>query len=154
YILRVLEDAGRSDIIYKMNNHSDVPGYGFQLAKGATSLTESWAALPVVSNNHFMLGHLMEWFYSGLCGIKQAEGSTGFKNIEIRPNPVGDIKAAAASYHSIHGIIAVKWKKENGVFDMNVTIPVNTMATIYFPEECKKVPVKTGSGVYHFKIGY
>lgn len=154
YILRVLEDAGRSDIIYKMNNHSDVPGYGFQLAKGATSLTESWAALPVVSNNHFMLGHLMEWFYSGLCGIKQAEGSTGFKNIEIRPNPVGDIKDAAASYHSIHGIIAVKWKKENGVFDMDVTIPANTTATIYFPEECKKDPVKTGSGVYHFKAGY
>jgi hypothetical protein len=154
YILRVLEDAGRSDIIYKMNNHSDVPGYGFQLAKGATSLTESWAALPVVSNNHFMLGHLMEWFYSGLCGIKQAEGSTGFKNIEIRPNPVGDIKDAAASYHSIHGVIAVKWKKGNKVFDMSVTIPVNTTATIYFPAECKKAPVKTGSGVYQFKVGY
>jgi len=49
-----------------MNTRDDVPGYGYQLRKGATALTESWAALESVSNNHLMLGHLMEWFYEGL----------------------------------------------------------------------------------------
>jgi alpha-L-rhamnosidase len=54
---------------------------GFQIAKGATALTESWTALKNVSNNHLMLGHLMEWFYNGLAGIKQTENSVGFKEI-------------------------------------------------------------------------
>src|SRR6185312_14609037 len=69
YLLKVLDDEGRSDVIYEMNNRTDVPSNGYQLAKGATSLPESWQALSSVSNNHLMLGHLMEWFYAGLGGI-------------------------------------------------------------------------------------
>ncbi len=41
FLVRVLSENGRSDILYKMNNRSDRPGYGYQLKKGATSLTES-----------------------------------------------------------------------------------------------------------------
>ena len=68
FLVRVLSEKGRSDMLYKMNNRSDKPGYGLQIKKGATSLTESWAALPNVSNLHMMLGHLMEWFYSRIGG--------------------------------------------------------------------------------------
>ncbi|WP_300598237.1 family 78 glycoside hydrolase catalytic domain [Niabella sp.] len=150
YVLRALEDAGYSDVIYDMNNRSDVPGYGYQLAHGATALTESWAALSSVSNNHFMLGHLMEWFYSGLCGIRQAEGSVGFKNIEIKPHPVGTINHAAASYHSVRGLIKADWKKEGERFTINIMIPANTSATVYFPPGYDKPPVEVGSGSYSF----
>lgn len=45
-----------------------------------------------VSNNHLMLGHIMEWFYSRLAGLGQEEGSVAFKHIKISPQPVGDIK--------------------------------------------------------------
>jgi hypothetical protein len=44
YLLRALADGGRSDVIFDMNNQSDKPGYGYQLAHGATSLTEAWDA--------------------------------------------------------------------------------------------------------------
>ena len=133
YLLRVLEDNGRSDVVFDMNNRSDVPGYGFQLAHGATSLTESWQAYRFVSNNHFMLGHLMEWFYSGLGGIRQAEHSIGFKHIDICPRPVGNVTSAEASYISPYGVIASKWEKGNSDFELNVTIPANTTAIIYLP---------------------
>jgi hypothetical protein len=63
----------------------------FPTEKGATSLTESWAALETVSNNHLMLGHLMEWFYSGLAGIRQDENSVAFKEIILKPEPVEGI---------------------------------------------------------------
>ncbi len=152
YVLRALEDAGRSDVIYDMNSRDDVPGYGYQLKKGATALTESWQAFENVSNNHLMLGHLMEWFYSGLCGIRQKEGSVGFKEIEIKPQPVGDIKYARASYKSVNGRIAVNWTKESDKFHLSVIIPVNTVATVYFPPASKKAPVKLGSGSYNFIV--
>ncbi len=150
YVLRALEDAGRSDVIFDMNSRNDVPGYGFQLAHGATALTESWQAYTSVSNNHFMLGHIMEWFYAGLCGIKQAEGSTGYKNIIIKPQPAGDIKNAKATYHSPYGLIKTYWEKENDVFVLNVSIPVNTTAEIYLPGSNKAI--KTGSGNYTYTI--
>lgn len=133
YLLRVLDDEGRSDVIFDMNSRSDVPGYGLQLAKGATALTESWQAYHDASNNHFMLGHLMEWFYAGLAGIRSAPGSVAFRDIVIRPEPVGDVTFVDASYESPYGAISCKWKKEDGNFSLDVQIPGNTRATIYVP---------------------
>lgn len=141
YVLRVLEAAGRSDVIYDMNSRSDVPGYGFQLAKGATSLTESWQATAVNSNNHLMLGHLMEWFYSGLCGIREEEGSIAFSHIKIHPEPVGDIQEAKGSYYSPYGLISSQWKKQDGHFELEVEVPPNTRAVIYLPVKKGRPPV-------------
>lgn len=153
YVLRALEDAGRSDIIFDMNSRTDVPGYGYQLAHGATALTESWQAYPSVSNNHFMLGHLMEWFYAGLCGIKQAPASVAFNRLEIRPQPAGDVTSASASYHSVYGLVKTSWKKKGNSFELNVTVPPNTTAEIYFPPNNKySKPLKTGSGNYKYIV--
>ncbi|WP_316791975.1 family 78 glycoside hydrolase catalytic domain [Pedobacter frigoris] len=133
YVLRVLEEAGRSDVIFDMNNRSDVPGYGWQLDHGATALTESWQAYGFVSNNHFMLGHLMEWFYSGLAGIQQGKDDIAFKQIVLRPSVVGDVSRASASYQSPYGQISSAWEKIESGFNFNVQIPVNTTATVYVP---------------------
>ncbi|WEK17681.1 MAG: glycoside hydrolase family 78 protein [Candidatus Pedobacter colombiensis] len=158
YVLRVLEQENRSDVIFDMNSRSDVPGYGYQLAHGATALTESWAALPEVSNNHFMLGHIMEWFYSGLAGIRQEEGSVAFKHIKIYPEPVGDLTSAKGSYLSPYGLIVSDWKKTNQTFELSVTIPTNTIATVSIPAMEKQqltennVPVKDNPGIK--LIGY
>ncbi|WP_443947346.1 family 78 glycoside hydrolase catalytic domain [Pedobacter sp. AW1-32] len=133
YVLRVLEDAGKSDVIFDMNSRSDVPGYGMQIAKGATALTESWAALPTVSNNHFMLGHLMEWFYSGLAGIKQDESAEAFKKIIIQPELVGNVTSVQSSYNSPYGIISTQWKKNQNDFEIELNIPANTSATLVLP---------------------
>lgn len=169
YVLRALEAAGRSDVIFDMNSRDDVPGYGFQIKQGATALTESWQAYESVSNNHFMLGHLMEWFYSGLAGIRQADNSTAFKNIEIKPQPVGDIGLIKASYHSVYGMIEIVWTKDRNYFVLEVDIPANSTATIFIPikrdqlismdgADIKpkivdgKAVVRTGSGKYRFTL--
>lgn len=81
-----------------------------------------------------MLGHLMEWFYSGLAGIGQEPGSIAFKKILIRPQPVGNITFAKASYHSPYGIIKSEWHKSDSTFDLQVQIPPNTTATIHLPD--------------------
>jgi hypothetical protein len=168
YLLRVLESENASETIFTINNRNDVPGYGYQLTKGATALTESWAALRFVSNNHCMLGHLMEWFYSGLAGIRQSTGSIAYRDIIIRPEAVGDITSASASYECPYGSIVSDWKKEDGFFYLNIEIPVNTSANVFFP--CKNIKnltengrkfkckttkdgaVKIGSGKYNFKL--
>ena len=80
-----------------------------------------------------MLGHIMEWFYSGLAGISQEENSVAYKHIKIRPQPVGDITHANAGFHSPYGWITASWKKESTAFSLQVQIPVNTTATVYLP---------------------
>ena len=134
YLLRTLEEAGQSQLIFEMNSKTDVPGYGYQLSRGATSLTESWAALKYVSNNHMMLGHLMEWFYSGIGGIKQSTGSASYKKIIIYPGVVGDLKWAETTYKTIYGDIISNWKIEKNNIIMKVKIPVNCTAIVSIPQ--------------------
>jgi Alpha-L-rhamnosidase N-terminal domain./Bacterial alpha-L-rhamnosidase. len=134
YLLRALEEAGQSQLIFEMNSKTDVPGYGFQLSKGATSLTESWAALKYVSNNHMMLGHLMEWFYSGIGGIRQSPSSASYNKIIIYPEVVGDLKWAETTYKTVHGDITCNWKIEKNNIIMKVNIPVNCSAIISIPQ--------------------
>jgi alpha-L-rhamnosidase len=172
FLVKALEEYGGSQLLYEMNYRNDLPGYGFQLKKGATALTESWPALEEVSNNHLMLGHLMEWFYTGLGGIKQETGSTGFKNITIRPEIVGDLTHVKVSYQSGYGTIRSEWKKERNTLVMKVEIPANTNATICFPDKYSsnvfengkpvklsfstngRYSCKVGSGSYTFSMNY
>ncbi len=134
YLLRALEQDGQSQLIYEMNSKTDVPGYGYQLSKGATSLTESWAALKYVSNNHMMLGHLMEWFFSGVGGIRQAPGSKAYENILISPDIVGDLTWAETRFNTIHGEIFSAWKIEDNNLIMRIKIPVNCNAVVAVPQ--------------------
>jgi len=152
YLLRALADGGRSDVIFDMNNQSEKPGYGFQLKRGATSLTEAWDAGRNSSQDHFMLGQIMEWFYHDLAGIGDGPESPGFKNIIIHPQPVGDVTWAKASYDSIRGRIVSDWKKSDNKFTLQITIPPNTTATVFVPTKSGKVregktPAERSKGV-------
>jgi alpha-L-rhamnosidase len=134
YLLRVLEQEGHSQLVFDMNSKRDVPGYGYQLSKGATSLTESWAGLRDVSNNHMMLGHLMEWFFSGIGGIRQMPGSKAYEHILFKPEIVGDITWAETTFQSLHGEISSSWKISDNIFSLKVRIPANCKATIEIPQ--------------------
>lgn len=147
YLLRALADGGRSDVIFDINNQSSKPGYGYQLSKGATSLVESWDARPEVSQNHFMLGHIVEWFYHDLAGISVDPAGPGFKKIIIRPTPVGDISFAKATLDTIRGRIKSDWRIADGHFELFVSIPPNTSASIHIPTGSPNSITENGRGV-------
>ena len=152
YLVEALTNSGRSQLLYEMNNRDDVPGYGFQLKKGATALTESWPALENVSNNHLMLGHLMDWFYAGLGGIGQTENSVAYKEIVINPEMVGDLTWVKSSYQSPYGEIRSDWEKSGTTLKMNVTIPANTSALIYVPVMAGSVIKESGKDISGMEV--
>jgi hypothetical protein len=148
YLLRALAGGGRSDVIFDINNQSDKPGYGMQLKKGATSLTEAWDAAPGSSQNHFMLGQIQEWFYHDLAGIQNAPDTAGFKKIVINPQPVGDVTWVKASFDSIRGKIVSNWNRANGKFNLKVSIPANTTATVFVPAQSADAVAKTEGATF------
>lgn len=158
YLLKVLSDGGRSDVIYDMNSRSDVPGYGYQLKKGATALTESWQGNSNSSNDHFMLGHLMEWFYNGLAGINQDSASVGYHRVLIKPEIVGNVTSASASYDSAYGLIKNGWSKNGALLQLHTRIPVNCTAVIYLPSKETSIITEGGKALNQVKdvklIGY
>jgi alpha-L-rhamnosidase len=148
YVLRALADGGRSDVIYLMNSQSDRPGYGYQLARGATSLTEAWDANPHSSQNHFMLGQIVEWLYGDLVGITPDPNGAGFARLKIRPQLVPGVAWARASYASPRGRVSVAWRREADLFSLDIDLPPNTSAEIWMPADGEGALREGGAAVH------
>ena len=149
YLIQTLANYGADELIYKMFNHEEAPGYGFQLKFGATTLTEQWDPRQGSSWNHFMMGQIDEWFFNSLAGIRPYV-KNGYQIVGIAPKPVGDLKYVKCSYDTPYGVIAVDWTHENGTFTLNLSVPVNTTAVVTLPGEI--APKEVQSGTYQFVV--
>jgi hypothetical protein len=132
--LRALAEGGRNDVLHRVYSRENRGSYGFMVRQGLTTLPESWDAKPGTGNsmNHFMLGHLMEWHYAYVAGIRQQPGSTGWSKILVAPNP-GLLDSASASFVSPRGRISVDWKQSAANFSMKVDVPAGVQALAVLP---------------------
>jgi hypothetical protein len=145
FFIRALAEGNRNDVLHRVYARENRGSYGFMVNQGFTSLPESWDAQPGTGNsmNHFMLGHLMEWHYAYVAGIRQRPGSVGWKDVIIAPNP-GLLESASSTFKSPSGTIAVDWKQSKSKFAMKVTIPKGIKATAVLPTGERKV-LKSGT---------
>lgn len=134
FFLRALAEANRNDVLYRVYSRDTRGSYGYMVRQGFTTLPESWDARPGTPNsmNHFMLGHLMEWHYAYVAGIRQKAGSVGWRRPVIQPNP-GLLESASATFQAPSGTIAVRWAKQGGGYTMQVQIPGGVDAEAVLP---------------------
>jgi alpha-L-rhamnosidase len=100
------------------------------------------------SGNHVMLvGDLGIWLYEYLAGIKPDPAQPGFKHILMRPEPVGNLSSVRARHRSPYGLIESAWKKDEKGFHWNITVPVNTTATVYLPAKSAEGVKESGRAV-------
>lgn len=76
---------------------------------------------------------------------------------QIRPRLGGGLEWAKGAYQSIRGPIAVDWKRTGDSVAIDISIPPNTMATVYIPaagisavEESGR-PIGRSEGVAHLR---
>jgi alpha-L-rhamnosidase len=166
YVVRALTDNGRSDVLFDVLSRDDSPSYGYQLERGATTLTEAWDANPGASQNHFMLGHAEEWFYRGLAGIDVDLSRPESRQIEIRPAFLAKVPEAQAKVHTVLGMVESSWTREGAKVVWRVGIPVGSRATLALPQAAVEVSmnggtrpqasptgeISLGSGAYEFRF--
>jgi alpha-L-rhamnosidase len=145
FLVEALTKNGSAQTVYDMNSDDKVPGYGFQLKKGATALTESWQALDSKSNNHLMLGHLMQWFFDGVGGLKQEDSSVAYKNLILAPEPILGLDKGNVSFNSPYGKVYCEWDHQYSFRVFTFQIPVNTTATVYLPTPPNKTIMESNS---------
>lgn len=133
-IFDVLAEAGRDDVIYDLATQTTYPSYGYLVRTGSTALPEAWTGMTKSgSQNHYMLGALDDWFWSGLGGIEQAPGSVAFHDLVIAPAVVGDLTSNDATYRTPQGEVATSWTRTDQALSLDVTVPANTTATVEVP---------------------
>ena len=137
-LMRGLTRYGREDIAYRFTTQDTYPSWGYMVKKGATTIWELWngdTADPAMNSaNHVMLlGDLLIWYYENLAGIKNAEGSNGFRHLEMKPCFPDGLNHVQAVYQSVSGEIKSEWTREKDKVDWQITVPANCMATVYLP---------------------
>jgi len=152
WLMRTLSDNGQVDLAYKIATQKTYPGWGYMISKGATTIWELWngdTADPAMnSGNHVMqIGDLGVWLYEYLAGIRSDPEKPGFQHVIIHPYPAGDLKFVKASHTSMYGTVVSSWKREAGKFQLEVTIPPNTTATVQMPDGAIH---EAGSGQHTF----
>ena len=143
-LLPSLSKIGESEVAYQLLLNKEYPGWGFEVANGATTIWERWNSYThekgfngemnakMNSFNHYAFGAVSEYLFSDMAGIDTQDA--GFNEIIIRPD-YGDksIKHVRAEYHSINGKITSAWELKDSLFYLSVEIPVNTTAKIFLP---------------------
>ena len=154
YLVAAMMEYGLSDVLNRMSNITETPGYGYQVVNGATTLTEDWDGpmpeRPHGSQNHLMLGSLDEWFYAGLGGIGSIRTHRKFEEISICPHIAEGMEFCSAKTMHPYGQVAVSWKRNGNKALVSVTIPPNVTATLKSEDGtyCETV----GSGTYEYTV--
>ena len=139
-LMATLTRFGATDVAYHLFHNESFPSWGFSIRHGATSIWERWDGWTpekgfqdpgMNSFAHYSFGAVAEWMFKTIAGI-DTDGA-GYQRIIIHPRPGGRISWAKTSYNSIQGQIATAWKVQDGEFLFEVTIPANTVATVYIP---------------------
>jgi len=142
HLLPALTAAGRTDAAYQLLNNQDYPSWGYQIKMGATTIWERWDGIqtdghfqtPAMNSfNHYSFGSVGEWLNTTVAGIDWDEAAPGYKHFFVRPSPGGGLTSANAAFDSIHGRISSAWSLENGVFSLNVGVPVGASASVVLP---------------------
>jgi len=140
YLLPVLTEAGKADTAYELLLQDTFPSWLFSVKHGATTIWERWDGWTpekgfqdpgMNSFNHYSLGSCGEYLFGGIGGIRPA--SPGYKTILIRPIIRDGLTWAKTTYNSIHGPIATSWKRDGNRIELQVSVPVNTTATVCVP---------------------
>lgn len=142
FLLKWLTEANRSDLVYPLVNHRTYPSWGYMLDQGATTIWERWNGEE--SQNHTSFLSVGSWFIEGLAGIRPDPAAPGFKHFFIRPAVVGDLTFVRASYRSIRGPVASRWRIENGRFHWEVEVPAGSTATVYVPTRDRSAVRESG----------
>ena len=142
YLCPVLTEAGRADVAYRLLLNETFPSWGYTIRHGATAIWERWDGWTeeggfqspnMNSFNHYSLGSVGEWLYRHVAGIDLDGRVPGYGRIVIHPRPGGGLTHAGAEYDSVRGRISSAWSIEGDRFELEITVPPNTTATVYVP---------------------
>jgi alpha-L-rhamnosidase len=176
-ICPVLTQIGRSDLAWNLVLTNTYPSWLFSVKNGATTIWERWDGWTpehgfqdssMNSFNHYSLGSIGAWLYSGAAGIRPDDAHPGYQHFFLAPQFTTRLAHVQATFDSPYGVIASGWRVEKNQFVYDVTIPPNSSATLELPvppQEVRengrrlpnvgsetKLPLVAGS--YHFSIPF
>ena len=117
YIIQTASRYGMNALICSFITRPEHPSYYAFVKNGLTTLGEYWEENPR-SHCHDMMGHIIEWYYNGIAGIKPLK--PGFKKVLIKPYLPESMNEMSCKYDSVNGKIIVSMRRDDGKIRLDV----------------------------------
>jgi len=146
FILDVLSKIN-PNYAYILLENEQMPGWLYMSKYSTGSIWERWEETALSdgsSLNNCSKGTMVEWLFSGMCGINFEREN----RFIIAPIIGGKVSYASCSYDSVYGAISVSWKRNANKVIFDIEIPGNTTATFKF----KGSENLLLSGKHHFEF--
>jgi alpha-L-rhamnosidase len=141
-ICPTLTQIGRSDLAWQLVLNDQYPSWLFSVKNGATTIWERWDGWTpekgfqdsaMNSFNHYSLGSVGAWLYSGAAGIRPDDAHPGYKHFFLEPQFTSRLSLVQATFNSPYGVIDSLWRADGGHLVYEATVPPNSSATLILP---------------------
>jgi alpha-L-rhamnosidase len=131
-LLPALVKIGEPELAAAVFLQEEVPGWLYQVKRGATTIWERWDAIKadgsifdpqMNSYNHYAYGAVCQWLFEGLAGFRPDPGIPGFRNIIFEPTIVPELSPVAATHDSDAGRIEAGWSVDGDRVTYRLLIP-------------------------------
>ena len=173
-----LSAFGYDDLAFMLLMRKEYPSWLYPVTQGATTIWERWdgqkpdgtfQSVGMNSFNHYAYGAIGEWLYDHVAGVNVDPENPGYKHILFSPHVGGGLTNADAEFTSMYGKVKSAWKFDGQDFVYEVSVPVNTTASVTLPaakvaqvvteeglkskltQDGNNVTVQLGSGDYMFR---
>ena len=138
-LLPALTLHGMADLAEKIFLNRKVPGWLYQVDRGATSIWERWDALgedgtiydpEMNSYNHYAYGAVCQWLFEGVAGVAPRADAPGFDGVTIDPLILPALSPVSAWHDCRHGRITAGWSLSGDTVTYRLTLPAGTTGTL------------------------
>jgi len=131
-LLPALSMLGMNDLVEKVFLNRRVPGWLYQVERGATTIWERWDAIgedgtiydpEMNSYNHYAYGAVCQFLFENVAGVQPMPEGPGFDRVRLDPTILPALGHARMWHDCRHGRIEAGWRIEGGTATYTVTLP-------------------------------
>lgn len=131
-LLPALTKLGMLDLAEKVFLNRKVPGWLYQVERGATTIWERWDAMApdgtiydpdMNSYNHYAYGAVCQWLFEEVAGIAPDPDAPGFDRVLIAPKVLPALGHAEAWHDCRHGRLSAAWRLDGRAVTYDLTLP-------------------------------
>lgn len=136
---------GYGEVAYRLLSSEEVGSFLHMKRLGATTLFERWEGGG--SDSHPMFGGIARQLFSGILGIRQAEGSVAWQAVTLCPHLPAAMQSAEGSLLTPYGRLSVSLKREGAEVGATVCVPPGIRAASF-----GKTPIPCDGMAHTFRL--
>ncbi|MDZ7854638.1 alpha-L-rhamnosidase [Sphaerotilus sp.] len=138
-LLPALVKLGEPELAAAVFLQEEVPGWLYQVKRGATTIWERWDAIradgsvfdPAMNSyNHYAYGAVCQWLFEGVAGLKPDPEQPAFRHVLLSPVIIPALSPVQAAHDSLNGRIEVGWSVDGDAVRYEATLPPGCTGTL------------------------